>query len=219
MIQKKMQSSWAYLLFSFSFLLLLFFLDSNCKLGPFIETKRRGQQFSPTNLEDKESYLVLRLVRGKDQSIGNVEEIPVSLTFESNQVTTKQQLRIYPLPLAKSKQPFFLFFPSQSEYQEDMLLVGCLYFFPIPNFFHGSLHLEIQQTKSLTMQEFVFQKTVPYDWQGNRTKYWEYDLDHSEITDKTIPSLSSYKHLECENDIRHRKEIPKNGIVSPPEDD
>lgn len=215
-----MQSvSWVNSYFCFSFLLILFFLNSNCKLVPLIETKRRGQQFTPTNLEDKESYLVLRLVRGKDQTIGNVEEIPVSLIFESNQMTTKQQLRIYPLPLAKSKQPFFLFFPSQSEYKEEMLLVGCLYFFPIPNFFYGNLFLEIQQTKSLTMKEFVFQKTVPYDWQGNRTKYWEYDLDHSEITDKTIPSLSSYKHLECENDIRHRKEIPKNGIISPPEED
>ncbi|MCW7458016.1 hypothetical protein ND856_17735 [Leptospira bandrabouensis] len=219
MKQKRMQSvSLMNRSFSFGFFLLLFLFDSNCIMYSILE-KEKSIPISPTNLEDKESYLVLRLVRGKDQSIGNIEEIPVKLTFESNQESTKQRLRIYPIPLAKPKEPFFLPLSSKSEYREEMLLVGCLYFFPIPNFFRGNLILEIHHTKTLINREFLFQKTVPYDWQGNRTKYWEYDLDHREMTDKTIPSLSSYRHLECENDIRHRKEIPKKGIVSPPEED
>ncbi|MCT8335512.1 hypothetical protein NUH30_17650 [Leptospira sp. 85282-16] len=219
MKQKRMQSvSWMKRSFSFGFLLLLFLFDSNCITNSILE-KEKSIPISPTNLEDKESYLVLRLVRGKDQSIGNVEEISVNLTFENNKDTTKQRLRIFPLPLAKPKEPFFLPLSTKSEYNEEMLLVGCLYFFPIPNFFQGILHLEIQQTKSFPTKDFLFYKMVPYDWQGNLTKYWEYDLDHSKITDKTIPSLSSYRHLECENDIPHRKEIPKNGMVSPPEED
>ncbi|WP_244288282.1 hypothetical protein [Leptospira congkakensis] len=174
---------------------------------------------SPTSLSDKESYLVLRLVRGKDKTIGLVEEIPVTLTFESQSESTKQSLRIFPLPLAESKEPFFLPLTNQTRYQEDVLLVGCLYFFPLPHFFRGNLKLEINTVQSVSNREFMFQKIVPYDWQGNLTKYWEYDLDHSEITDKMIPSLSTYKHLECKNDIRYRKGIPKNGVVSPPEED
>ncbi|WP_244936909.1 hypothetical protein [Leptospira brenneri] len=181
--------------------------------------KEKEPNLSPTSFTDKESYLVLRLVRGKDKTMGLIEEIPVTLTFETDKNTSKQSFRIYPLPLAESKDPFFLPFFSKAKYQESELLIGCLYFFPIPSYFRGNLKLEIHHVKWTTKHEFVFQKVVPYDWQGNLTKYWEYDLDHSEITDKTIPSLSSYRHLECEDDIRHRKEIPKKGIISPPEED
>lgn len=181
----------------------------------FRTDERKEPSTSPTSFTDKESYLVLRLVRGKDKTIGVIEEVPVALIFEVQSDGTKQSLRIYPLPLAQSAEPFFLPLKSKTKFQDELLLVGCLYFFPIPNFFRGNLKLEIQHTKLISNREFVFQKIVPYDWQGNLTKYWEYDLDHSEILDKTIPSLSSYRHLECEDDIRHRKEIPKNGIVYP----
>ncbi|WP_244242056.1 hypothetical protein [Leptospira kanakyensis] len=183
------------------------------------QNDRKDPAFSPTSLSDRESYLVLRLVRGKDKTIGLVEEISVTLAFENLSGSTKQSLRIHPLPLAESKEPFFLPLSTKTKYKEETLLVGCLYFFPIPHFFRGNLKLEIHHVQGIADREFVFQKIVPYDWQGNLTKYWEYDLDHSEITDKIIPSLSSYRHLECEDDIRHRKEIPKNGVVSPPEED
>ncbi|MBM9546877.1 hypothetical protein JWG40_07605 [Leptospira sp. 201903074] len=199
---------------------LLFFIhlySSNCMI--FRSNQKNDPDISPTSSADKESYLVLRLVRGKDKTMGIVEEIPVTLTFESHSEGTKHSLRIYPLPLARSQEPFFLPLTPKTKYQEEILLVGCLYFFPIPNFFRGNLNLEIQHTKLLSDREFVFQKLVPYDWQGNFTKYWEYDLDRGEITDKTIPSLSSYRHLECEDNIRYRMKIPKNGVVSPPEAD
>lgn len=185
----------------------------------FRTLKTEDPKIIPTSPSDKESYLVLRLVRGKDRTVGNLEEVPVFLTFETHSNAAQQSFRIYPLPLAKSKEPFFLPFSSQRNYTDEELIVGCLYFFPIPNFFIGNLILEIQHIKWTTEREFVFHKTIPYDWQGNLTKYWEYDLDHSEFTDKTIPSLSSYRHLECEDDIRHRKEIPKKGVISPPEED
>ncbi|MGE8723183.1 hypothetical protein ACO2KH_16650 [Leptospira terpstrae] len=202
---------------SFGSLLLLIFFYSHCMV--FNPSQRNESNVSPTSSLDKESYLVLRLVRGKDKTMGIVEEIPVALTFETPSEGTKQTYRIYPLPLAKSKEPFFLPLTPKTKFQEEVLLVGCLYFFPIPNFFRGNLKLEIQHSKWIQNRDFVFQKTVPYDWQGNLTKYWEYDLDHSEILDKTIPSLSSYRHLECEDDIRLRKEIPKNGVVTPLEED
>lgn len=199
--------------------LLVIFLLLHLHCAVFRSIQKEEPNITPTSPSDKESYLVLRLVRGKDKTVGNLEEIPVSLTFENHSEITKQSLRIYPLPLAKSKVPFFLPLSSKTNDQAGELLVGCLYFFPIPIFFRGNLKLEIQHMKWITQHEFVFQKTIPYDWQGNLTKYWEYDLDHSEIMDKTIPSLSSYRHLECEDDIRHRKEIPKNGVISPPEED